>query len=234
MPLTLGWREIALRLALTVVAGALIGLNRGGHGHSAGLRTTLLVCLAASLSMILANLLLDTRGKSSESFGVLDLMRLPLGVLSGIGFIGAGAIIRRGSLLVGVTTAATLWYVTMIGLCLGAGDLGLGITGTVLGLIVLSPLKWLEAMLPIGQCVTLDLTIDGDNGVKEALLVELAAHGFRVVERAASLQRGGAVRRFRYDIYWRGKLGDRGPAELLDRVAARPGIIALDWRPGLP
>jgi putative Mg2+ transporter-C (MgtC) family protein len=75
MPITIEWPEIALRLALTVVAGALIGLNRSEHGHSAGLRTTLLVCLAASVSMIQVNLLLPIGGKSPDSFAVLDLMR---------------------------------------------------------------------------------------------------------------------------------------------------------------
>jgi putative Mg2+ transporter-C (MgtC) family protein len=64
MPLTLGWNEIALRLALSVIAGLLIGLERGEHGRPAGLRTTLLVCLAAAVSMIQANLLLPTAGKS--------------------------------------------------------------------------------------------------------------------------------------------------------------------------
>jgi putative Mg2+ transporter-C (MgtC) family protein len=75
-----GWLEVALRLALTVLAGGLIGLNRGEHGQPAGLRTTLLVCLAASVSMLQVNLLLDTAGKAANSFIQLDLMRLPLGI----------------------------------------------------------------------------------------------------------------------------------------------------------
>src|ERR1700693_1631613 len=119
MPITIEWPEIALRLALTVVAGTLIGLNRSEHGHSAGLRTTLLVCLAASVSMIQVNLLLSMAGKSPGSFAVLDLMRLPLGILSGMGFIGAGAIVRYGSLVRGLTTATTLWFLTVLGLCFG-------------------------------------------------------------------------------------------------------------------
>src|SRR5258708_5241154 len=105
MVATLGWHEIALRLALTLVAGGLIGINRGERGRPAGLRTTLLVCLAASVAMIEANVLLATVGKASDSFVVLDPMRLPLGVLSGIGFIGGGAILRRDDLVLGVTTA---------------------------------------------------------------------------------------------------------------------------------
>jgi putative Mg2+ transporter-C (MgtC) family protein len=108
MPLVVGWNDLALRLLLTVVASALIGLNRDEHGRPAGLRTTLLVCLAASVAMIQTNLLLPTSGKPSDSFITLDLMRLPLGILSGMGFLGAGVIVRRSDLVLGVTTAATL------------------------------------------------------------------------------------------------------------------------------
>jgi hypothetical protein len=95
MALTLGWPEIALRLALTLLAGALIGLDRDVHGRPAGLRTTLLVCLAASVAMLLANSLLDTVGKAPTSFVNLDLMRLPLGILTGVGFIGGGEEVDR-------------------------------------------------------------------------------------------------------------------------------------------
>ena len=101
MPLTLRWEDIALRLVLTVIAGSLIGINRSEGGHSAGLRTTLLVCLAASVAMIQTNLLLPMTGKTPESFAVLDLMRLPLGILTGMGFIGGGAILRKGEMVQG-------------------------------------------------------------------------------------------------------------------------------------
>ena len=126
MPINLDWQHVLLRLLLTVTAGLVIGFNRGEHGRPAGMRTTLLVGLAASLSMIQANLLLNSVGKTQDSFVVLDLMRLPLGILSGMGFIGAGAILRKDNLVLGVTTAATLWFTTMMGLCFGGGQLGFG------------------------------------------------------------------------------------------------------------
>jgi putative Mg2+ transporter-C (MgtC) family protein len=80
------------------------------HAKAAGLRTTILVCMAASVAMLQMNYLLPLTGHASDSFVTNDLMRLPLGILTGVGFIGGGAILRRGSLIVGVTTAATLWY----------------------------------------------------------------------------------------------------------------------------
>src|SRR5262245_42274689 len=130
---TLEWPEISLRLALAVAAGALIGANRTEHGRPVGLRTVLLVCIAAAVSMIQANLLLATAGNADDSFVGIDVMRLPLGILTGMGFIGGGAILRRGDLIVGVTTAATLWLVTVIGLAFGGGQLGLGVAATALG-----------------------------------------------------------------------------------------------------
>ncbi|HEX3882630.1 MAG TPA: MgtC/SapB family protein [Stellaceae bacterium] len=232
MPVTLNWREIALRLILTVVAGAVIGLNRGEHGHPAGLRTTILVCLAASLSMIATNLLLDTHGKPNDSFVVMDLMRLPLGILSGIGFIGAGAIVRRGDMVEGVTTAATLWFVTMLGICIGGGMLVLGMVSLAIGFAVLSVLKAAEAWLPVERRATLELTLAGDGEIKAALFAELSMRGCRVVEQGASARRDDQTREVRYEIRWRGRADDAGPAKFFQGLAATPGVVALRWRIG--
>jgi putative Mg2+ transporter-C (MgtC) family protein len=131
-----------------LLAGFLIGLNREARGHSAGLRTTILVGLAASISMIQANMLLDVGGKSPDSFAVMDLLRFPLGVLTGVGFIGGGAILRRGDLVTGVTTAATMWIMTMIGLAFGGGQFGLGAIATILTLVTLQVLKWVDLRIP--------------------------------------------------------------------------------------
>src|SRR5262249_30997212 len=141
MPLVVTWNDVVLRLASTFIACLVIGLNRGQHGHAAGLRTTILVGVAALVAMIQANVLLPTTGKETASFSVLDLMRLPLGILTGMGFIGGGAILKRGDLVIGVTTAATLWFITVIGLCFGGGQVALGAAATAICLAVLWGLK---------------------------------------------------------------------------------------------
>jgi putative Mg2+ transporter-C (MgtC) family protein len=142
------WTDIAIRLALTMIAGIVIGFNRGARGHAAGFRTTILVGLAASVAMILTNLLLATSGKTPESFSVMDPMRLPLGILTGVGFIGGGTILKKGELVTGVTTAATLWLMTVIGLCFGSGELTLGAIGTLLAVFTLWTLKWVDLVIP--------------------------------------------------------------------------------------
>jgi putative Mg2+ transporter-C (MgtC) family protein len=144
MPLTPTWQDVLIRLALAVAAGLLIGFNREERSQAAGLRTTVLVCLAACLAMVLANELLDTTGKDQSKFAQIDVLRLPLGILSGIGFIGAGAIIKRGDVVVGVATAATIWFMTVVGLCFGAGQLALGVGTTALAFLLLWTLRWID------------------------------------------------------------------------------------------
>jgi putative Mg2+ transporter-C (MgtC) family protein len=148
MPLHPTWPDLVGRLLVTLLAGFLIGLNREARGHSAGLRTTILVGLAACVAMVQANMLLDVTGKGPGSFAVMDLLRFPLGVLTGVGFIGGGAILRRGDLVTGVTTAATMWIMTMIGLAFGGGQYGLGAIATVLTLVTLQALKWVDLKIP--------------------------------------------------------------------------------------
>src|SRR6202012_2280600 len=97
--------DVIARLVCTLIAGAVIGYNRGEHGKAAGLRTTTLVCLASAVAMLQVNYLLPLAGRSTDSFVMNDLMRLPLGILTGVGFIGGGAILQRRDLVVGGTTA---------------------------------------------------------------------------------------------------------------------------------
>lgn len=169
MPLALTWADVGLRIVLTILAAAAIGYDRDVEGHAAGLRTVILVALAASLAMVQANWLMDTVGKSSSSFAVLDLMRLPLGILTGVGFIGGGAILRKGDLITGVTTAATLWLVTVIGLCLGGGQLLLGIAATALAVLTLSTLKWVDGVIPREHRARLVVTCEANWEVLEGL-----------------------------------------------------------------
>src|SRR4051812_5873073 len=91
---TLSWADVLFRLALGFAAGFLIGLDRGERAHTAGLRTTILVAVAATTAMIEANWLVVHTTDTQISILRLDMMRLPLGILSRIGFIGAGAILR--------------------------------------------------------------------------------------------------------------------------------------------
>jgi putative Mg2+ transporter-C (MgtC) family protein len=226
MPLNPTWEDIALRLALTLAAGALIGFNREAHGHAAGLRTTILVCLAASVAMILANMMLTMSGKTDASFVRTDVMRLPLGVLTGVGFIGGGAILRSDNLIAGVTTAATLWLVTVIGLCFGAGDVWLGAVATAISFVVLWALKWVDDLTPRDQHATLMIRTRAappDIGVMR----RLAAPMCKVRLRSQSV--GPDESLTKVDVRWRGKPHDDPPVALVEILRRELQAVSVDW-----
>lgn len=225
-----GWGPIALRLALTLLAGFVIGFNRGAHGEPAGLRTTMLVCLAASIAMIQANLLLTTAGRPSDSYVVFDLMRFPLGILTGVGFIGAGAIFRRNNLLRGVTTAATLWFVTVIGLCIGGGQIGLGVVGTAVGYVVLWAIKRLELHIR-EEATALLVVIARSGGPAEAdLKARLQGAGLRVTKFSETFDNTGErSREMRCSLRFRRLPNDTAVPRAVGELAQAEGVLRLRW-----
>jgi len=230
MPLHLGWDEIALRLALTVVAGIMLGLDRSERGKAAGMRTTLLVCLAASVAMIQVNLLLPLAGRAEDSFLRLDLMRLPLGILTGVGFIGGGAILRRDDIVVGVTTAATLWLATVVGLCFGGGQLGLGAVATALGLFALWGLKLVERNLRQERNATLALEIETGGPSEEEIRRRIGEAGLTVASASLSLAAAGSRRTLRFTLRYPTTAGDTRVPAVVAALARERGVAKVDWR----
>jgi len=232
MAVMIGWPEIALRLALVVLGGAVLGINRTERGMVVGLRTTLLVCVAAAAAMIQANLLMDSTGKAADSFVTLDLMRLPLGILTGMGFIGAGAILRRGDRVTGVTTAAMLWLATVLGLCFGGGQHGLGLATLGLGVVILWFLKWLEMRIQQDRRADLTLTMGEGGPGDEELRSGLEAAGFRIASWDAAYARRGQSRhhRIRCELHWQGQADDVQPPDFIHRLLEREGLLSLRWK----
>lgn len=220
MPLHLGWPEMALRLALTFCAGMAVGWNRETHGKAAGLRTTILVGLAAAISMIQANILLDTGGKHPDSFAVMDVLRFPLGVLTGVGFIGAGAILRKGDLVTGVTTAATLWVMTAIGLSFGGGQIWLGLAATLIVLVTLLLLKRLDEHLQHRQHGILVLSVPEQSQLPD-VAAALERMGYKIRFRGYAEEDGNRL--YRFDISW-GHARLTQLSALLDEVG-RYGLV---------
>lgn len=229
MPLTLTWHEIALRLALSVVAGALMGLDRGERGRPAGLRTTLLVCLAAAIAMIQANLLLVTTGKTGDSFVTLDLMRLPLGILTGMGFIGGGAILRRDGLVLGVTTAATLWFVTVMGLCFGGGQIKLGIAAFALGMMVLEGLRWFDYRIKHEHHGILHLTTARGEPKQEAIRDTVQQAGYKIIG-LSSVACDNQKRELEFMVQWRSAPHNLDVPPFLSDLTSDPHVATVLWK----
>lgn len=228
MPLHLSLTDIVVRLLCTLIAGAVIGYNRSEYGKAAGLRTTMLVCLAASVAMLLANLLLPLAGRPADSFVTADVMRLPLGILTGVGFIGGGAILRRRDIVTGVTTAATLWFVSVVGLCFGAGQILLGATATALGALVLWGLKWFDNRMRAEFRARLSVAL-AEAGPPEDAIRKILADGALAVKSIA-VEIAGQRRTYVYNVSESRRASDPRVPAVVDALARQPGVIAVSWR----
>ena len=129
--------DLLSSLALAAVLGAAIGLERELTGKEAGLRTNMLICIGSALLTALS----ITLASGSD---MADATRIAAQIVSGIGFLGAGVIIRDRGQVKGLTTAATIWVVAAIGMACGGDEYVAAIGTTVLVLIVLIPLRWWE------------------------------------------------------------------------------------------
>lgn len=140
---------IFIRLLSAVLLGFAIGLEREMTNKYAGLRTNILVCVGACVFTMLSiygfptyadgdNVLID------HATGIRDTSRVAAQVVTGIGFIGGGTVLRHGATVFGITTAATLWIAASIGMACGTGMFGLAITATILSIIVLISVRFFE------------------------------------------------------------------------------------------
>jgi len=231
VPLHLNWEQIALRIALASVASFIIGLNRDEHGHPAGIRTTMLVCLAATFAMLQVNLLLPLAGKLPSSFIVMDLMRLPLGILSGIGFIGAGVIIKREKHVNGVTTAATIWFVTVLGLLFGGGNLYLGIFASLMAIGILWALKWIERYLTREHRGSLHLAFSSGLATEIDIRQRLLAANLNIVHWTALYDSPTTLAAIDCEVKWSApatRMAATPP--YIEALRVLPGVQRLTWK----
>jgi putative Mg2+ transporter-C (MgtC) family protein len=131
--------EEILALVVAVVLGGLVGLEREINGKPAGIRTNILICLGAAAFTIVSKHL----GVELHDGGP----RMAAGIVTGVGFLGAGALIQEGSGIHGLTTAASIWLVASIGVACGAGLYGLAVVVTLLALLALLGLMPLTRMI---------------------------------------------------------------------------------------
>ena len=148
----IGTGQVVVRIAAACLFGALIGVEREIRDRPAGLRTFMLVSLAACLFTIIAlevSYLVET--SQDQSSIRPDPLRIVEAVTAGVAFIAAGAIIRHSGRLEGLTTGAGLWLAGAIGLACGAGFMAIAALVTLLALIIMVLFKWLEQYLPVND-----------------------------------------------------------------------------------
>ncbi len=149
--------EIIVKLLLGTLLGGIIGLERQKHGRPAGVRTHLLVCMASVIIMIVSDEYYR-RSQLNPAFIRIDPARIAAGAITGVGFLGAGVIIKSGFTIQGLTTAACLWVVSAIGLAVGSGLYVLSFTGFVITFFTLWTLRRAETKISQLRYKTLTIT----------------------------------------------------------------------------
>lgn len=152
--------EAAGRLVAALILGAVIGHERQGRRKSAGFRTHILVCLGACLTMIVSlNVSLELYHTQPPGMANADAERIAAQVISGVGFLGAGAIMKEGFNVIGLTTAASLWVVAAIGLCAGSGYYSFAVLTTILAYLTLTWFSKLEKSYMNPDDITISVTV---------------------------------------------------------------------------
>ncbi|HEX2225524.1 MAG TPA: MgtC/SapB family protein [Candidatus Binatia bacterium] len=168
-------------LLIALLAGGLIGLERSYHGRPAGFRTHALVCIASSALMLLP-MYHSHWVPGSIQAAPLDPTRMAQGIMTGIGFLGAGVIFKEGLTVRGLTTAASIWITAVIGILAGIGFYFPLAIATVLTLGTLSLFRWLEAKIPNQLYARLEVRFAPDASMREEELKRFVGnHGYSIV-----------------------------------------------------
>jgi putative Mg2+ transporter-C (MgtC) family protein len=219
--------ELVLRIVVGTALGAVIGYERDIHGRPAGLRTHALVALASATFMVVSTHLAYYQHYGSGDFTEVDGSRIAASVVSGIGFLAGGAILRTGLTIQGLTTAAGLWLVSAIGLCAGGGMYVESVASTVVGVAALTILRRFE---------------DKDDRVRRRLLLTLGETAIgteQLVHKLAGLDllptlegwnkdSHGAIRQLTLAVRLPRANGE---ATLVAALEAEPGIVRMQLDP---
>jgi putative Mg2+ transporter-C (MgtC) family protein len=172
--------DILMHLVAPLLAGGMIGIERSYHGRPAGFRTHALVCASSSVLMLLSTYAPELYPGAREAVR-FDPTRMAQGIVTGIGFLGAGVIFKEGLTLRGLTTAASIWMTSAIGILMGAGLHLVATAATIATLGVLAVFRRIEALLPVNLYANHVLRF-GRNAIlpEEEIRALLERHGFRI------------------------------------------------------
>lgn len=195
--------EIVVRLLLGMLIGGIIGFERQVHGRPAGFRTHILVCVACVLLMLVSE---HYHAISSLDPGSVraDPGRIAAGAITGVGFLGAGVVLKTGFSIQGLTTAACIWVVSAIGLSIGGGLYEAGILTFLITIVTLTCLRVIERKVP--KLSFRELTVEGSRNMDEALIsATLKKYGASITNTTyeASSAGGEAVFSFTIAFYRR-------------------------------
>jgi len=210
------WLEIILKLLVSLGASGLIGLEREITGHKAGIRTQILVGIG-STSLVMLGVY--------NGMGIDEIGRIIAGIATGLGFLGAGAIIKEGLNVKGLTTAAAIWVNAGIGAAIGLGSYLIGISAVVIALVVLSVFSFIERVLHLKvRGGTFEILISSGRDGVLGVLRYMERKGVTVKRTELDLSGGVHVLRFDVDLRRRTKT-----FMLIDDIRKMDGIMEIKW-----
>lgn len=191
---------ILSRLLLALLAGGTIGLERAIHGREAGFRTHTLVCVSSSLLMLLVAYQWQLIPQQYVDTIRTDPTRMAQGIMTGIGFLGAGVIIKEGLTVRGLTTAASIWMTAAIGIVIGLGFYEPAAYATLITVITLSMFRWIESKIPSMKYAQLSVRFLRSNQYadEDSLRGLIKEHNIKSFEAGYQLGDHGTV--FTYDM----------------------------------
>jgi putative Mg2+ transporter-C (MgtC) family protein len=190
----LDFYEMAIRIVVALTAGALIGYERSYRGRPAGFRTHALVCMASAMLMLVT--VYEAHWVRNIGEARLDPTRMAQGIMTGIGFLGAGVIMQEGFSVRGLTTAASIWITAAIGILAGIGFYFPMALSVVLTLGVLSLFRWIEARMPTQAYYHFEVRFARSAAASEREIRELVeGHGFSIANFSYRLDAEGQLRR---------------------------------------
>jgi putative Mg2+ transporter-C (MgtC) family protein len=218
-----GRAEAPLRLLLAGALGAAIGAERAHHGRSAGLRTQILVALGACLAMLVSTEFARVYQSTNPATNIkVDPARVAYGVMGGIGFLGAGLILRDRAGIRGITTAASLWATAAIGLACGLGMYGLAILTSALVVFALLALFRAGERLRLHEIRSLHVELRAGEGVSpETLAAILAEHGAQTRDVKYVRNLAEQVESITFRLHTDRKVSQ---GQLMEIISQQPGI----------
>lgn len=221
--------EMVWRLLAALAAGGIIGLERSYRGRAAGFRTHALVCVASTLLMLVTVYEAHWFNAQAASRVVIDPTRMAQGIMTGIGFLGAGVIVKEGLTVRGLTTAASIWITAAIGILTGIGFYFAAGIGTVATLGTLSVFRWIEGRMPAEFYANFLIRFKRSNVMPETDLRRLIAeHGFDVTNMSYRI--AGEGLEFEYQMVLR-TLHAANVQNFSARLAAEPSVTEFRIAP---
>jgi putative Mg2+ transporter-C (MgtC) family protein len=226
--MTAEYIRISLQLLAAVFAGGLIGFERSYHGRPAGFRTHALVCTASSLLMLVTLYQWQWFSPGALERVAVDPTRMAQGIMTGIGFLGAGVIMKEGLSVRGLTTAASIWMTAAIGILLGVGFWFPAALGVLLTLGMLSGFRRIEMVMPTQYYAHLSVRFTRSSIVPEGQLRTLIAeHQFTIANLSYRLTGGES---FEYRMMIR-TMDRASPGRLAQTLTQRPDVLEFRISP---